>query len=148
MLGLAVFIVVIRGAFDSEDKDRNTVVDAHGNQIAMNLGGDPRLDVMWVKGDKWFDEEEPVGTPFYESLAPAKPACPSMHEGEQAFWDKVERQECSVILYDVDKHSFKFVGFVQRHYGESDSGTDMQSAVSNVQDKYGKQFIRSGRYNF
>lgn len=145
---LIVVVVLIFRAADVDERNRRTVVDSKGNQITVEVAGDPRLEVAWVDSGKWFHEEEPVGRPFYDSLTPAKPACPRLSEGESRFWDAVRKQECAVILYDTDKHAFRLLGFVQRSYGEANSGTDMRSAVLEVQEKFGRQFIRSGNYSF
>ena len=76
---VAVLIVIATVAsLHSVYKGQNTVHDAKGKSITIDVPGPIELPVEWVDRSQWHSEEEEVTGAFYGSLSPAKPACPNL----------------------------------------------------------------------
>ena len=153
--GTAILIITIVTVFlHFSIKEQNTVHDSKGKSITLDLPGPIELPVEWVDRSQWHSAGQEVTRAFYDSLSPAKQACPNLLTDETSFWMAVRNGDCSVIFYDKDRDAFLFIGFVARDHKESEGylaspeDTYMNSAVNNVNAKFGKQFIWSGRYNF
>ena len=153
-VSLILIIIAAIAILHSVYKGQNTVHDSKGQSITIDVPGPIELPVEWVDKSQWHSEGEEVTGAFYDSLSPAKRACPNLKSNENAFWSAVKNDDCSVIFFDKDREAFLFIGFVARGHKESEGymaspqDTNMSSAVSNVNAKFGKQFIWSGRYNF
>ena len=149
-----IIVIVIVASLHSVYKGQNTVHDAKGQSITIDLPGPIQLPVEWVDKSHWHSKGEEVTEAFYDSLSPAKQACPNLISNESAFWKAVKNDDCSVIFFDKDKDAFLFVGFVARGHKESEGylasprDTYMSSAVNNMNAKFGNKFIWTGRYNF
>lgn len=136
------------------DEDLNTVVDSRGNTIRVSVGG-PATSLVWINNNKWISADEPMSMTTAETLTPAKPDClVSAKEGVlkshsipdsrnvsdstflsnranvRVFWDTVNSDMCSIIVYNDCTHAYRFVNIVARLASRTDfRGTNVSDAV-------------------
>lgn len=117
--------------------EQNTVVDAKGHKVTIDVPGSISQSVEWMRND-WLSVGDEVQIAVYNSVTPVYRAC-----NAEDLKKEIGSVDCSIVLSDRCSPRVRFVKFVERGGESAVEGATLRDVLFKVRSRFGADFLKS-----